>query len=117
MICLSKEESLLRKRKSMQHLRSNGNDQWRNTKRAKYNKGNYAQSRVDNHNRMQLWTVGDINKVLNRNKPDLELSVELGRSVQAIQVMRSKINKEKGETNVSAIQNQGNRGSDCNLNR
>ncbi len=87
---LLRQKTLLRQRTSMKRLRAEGNDQWRNTKRTKYNKTKYAQSAVDNRNRKQLWVIGDINKILDHNKPDLELSIELGRSVEAIQVKRSK---------------------------
>jgi len=75
----------------MQKFRDNGRKNWRKTKRAKYNAIKYAKSMVDNFNRLQEWNIKDINEILKMDKPDLELSKLLGRSVKAIQVKRSKL--------------------------
>ena len=74
--------------------RSESRDTWRINKRANYNKAKYAKSAVSNRNRMQRYTTQDINAILDKAKADLELSKDLGRSVQAIHVMRSRL---KGE--------------------
>ena len=81
-------------RKCMRRLRQEGRDKWRNTKRQDYNKKKYAKSVPTAYNRKQPWTIKDMNKVLERQKPDLDLGYEIGRSVQAIQVMRVRLKKE-----------------------
>ena len=53
-------------------------------------KKNYAKSRVNAVNKRQRWTLKDINEILNSPLTDAELSVKLGRSVQAIQIKRAK---------------------------
>ena len=44
-------------------------------------------------NRGQPWSVFELERVMMRDVTDTELSAEIGRSVRAIQVMRSKMRK------------------------
>lgn len=52
-------------------------------------KMNYGKGRKSDKNRGQEWTIEDMNLLTNSGKTDRELSVAIGRSVQAIQVKRS----------------------------
>lgn len=67
-------------------------DKWRNTcykQRRKY----YSKT-ANAENSGQRWTVEEIDMVLQHNITDTEISEIIGRSVQSIQVMRSKLKKE-----------------------
>ena len=54
-------------------------------------KMNYGKGRKSDKNRWQEWTTEDMNLLMNSNKTDRELSVAIGRSVQAIQIKRSRL--------------------------
>ncbi len=66
---------------------------WKNKHPVEVNehkKKNYAQSRVNAVNKRNLWTLKEIDEILTSPLSDRELSEKLGRSVQAIQVKRTK---------------------------
>lgn len=64
----------------------------------RHRKASYAKGREYTINGKCQWTVEDMDKVLKHDKPDRELAKEIGRSVQAIQIMRSRIKaQEKDE--------------------
>jgi hypothetical protein len=72
---------------------------WRRKNPEKYNvlkKKNYSSTRKNARNRKQAWDLSDITTIMAPDRPcDRELSKLIGRSVQAIQVMRSRITKNK----------------------
>ena len=47
-------------------------------------------------NRCMSWTESELDAIMRKEKTDMEISAEIGRSVKAIQVMRCKM-KKKGE--------------------
>lgn len=60
-------------------------------KRNGYRKGNYAQTRPNARYAKKFWSDADVKKIFDPNRPpDRVLSLELGRSVEAIQVKRTK---------------------------
>lgn len=85
------------RRDGMKRLRLEGRDSWRNKKRASYNKTYYSKSRYNNFNSYQWWSIRDIKVILKKNIPDSKLSIELGRSVGAIQKIRSRMTSRKEE--------------------
>ena len=52
---------------------------------------NYAQTRRNNWNGGRVWSAKEIERLEDENLSDRELSKLLGRSVQSIQVKRSKL--------------------------
>jgi hypothetical protein len=60
-------------------------------------KARYYGKTTDAENRRQPWTVDEMIAILNKSKTDTELSKEIGRSVKAIQVMRSRAKKRLEE--------------------
>lgn len=58
----------------------------------KTRKKNYQQT-ANAPNGKRIWTVRDIDIVMAHEKTDREISKQIGRSVQAIQIMRARINK------------------------
>ena len=68
-------------------------DKWRKTKKKQKQKY-YSKSR-NAENRFQPWSEKDIELVMEHKFSDTQLSVMIGRSVQAIQTQRSK-QKNKG---------------------
>lgn len=58
-----------------------------------YNRRYYKRSRVDAERRNLRWTETEKRMVLEHKVPDVILSKKLGRSVEAIQVQRSKLKK------------------------
>lgn len=60
-------------------------------------KSRYYGKTTDAENRRQPWTVHDIETIIKREKSDMELSAEIGRSVKAIQVMRSTVKRRLAE--------------------
>lgn len=62
-------------------------DEWR-----KYRKENYARGRINCHRRRAPWTNEEDNRITAPDRPkDRTLALELGRSVQAIQIRRNLI--------------------------
>ena len=57
----------------------------------------YSKSLGNAVNRRRGWTSKEIEEILTSPLSDNELSIKLGRSVQAIQVKRAKCKKEKYE--------------------
>lgn len=70
-------------------------DRFRRTANAQ-RKRYYART-ANAKNGHQRWTEKEIEIVMAHEKPDREISAEIGRSVQAIQVMRSKMLGEWNE--------------------
>ncbi len=72
-------------------------DKWaktaRSQKRRYYGRTAYAD------NGGQAWTENEIDIVMKHEKPDREIASEIGRSVQAIQIMRCKIKKSLDNAN------------------
>jgi hypothetical protein len=70
------------------------NKKWRLRNPDKRNKGkkiNYSKTRKNAKNTGRPWGDHEVRRIFSTDRPsDRELSVELGRSVQAIQVKRSK---------------------------
>ena len=60
-------------------------------------KSRYYGKTQDAENRGQPWTADEMIAILNKSKTDTELSKEMGRSVKAIQVMRSRAKKRLEE--------------------
>lgn len=62
--------------------------------RKKYHKSKlkyYSKHRGGKENRCSRWSWDDVDLIMKHEKTDVELSKQLGRSVQAIQVKRNKI--------------------------
>ncbi len=57
----------------------------------KTRKANY-QKTANAPNKGKEWTIRDIDIVMAHEKTDREISKQIGRSVQAIQIMRARIN-------------------------
>ena len=67
---------------------------WRKSHKAAWNKQKqryYARGATDTRNYKKQWTKEEDNVILAREMPDRILAKKLGRSVQAIQVRRSKL--------------------------
>ena len=60
-------------------------------KRNEYRQRNYAQTAADARNSRAEWTEREDKMVLAHSIPDRELAAKIGRSVQAIQIRRSRI--------------------------
>lgn len=74
------------------------NNKWRAKypeKRTELRKRNYGISRKTARNSKHFWSVYDLEAVVRHDVPDRELGKRIGRSVQAIQVMRSKMKTGK----------------------
>jgi len=56
-------------------------------------KSRYYGKTQNAENRYQDWTANELDAIMKHEKSDTELSAEIGRSVKAIQVMRSKTKK------------------------
>lgn len=73
------------------------NKRWRDSNRDQWNEGkkrNYAQGRENASNSKESWTSDDDSAICAENRPsDRELAKQLGRSVQAIQVRRTRLLK------------------------
>ena len=63
------------------------------TYRNEQRKGNYAQTRKNAFSSGLIWTKEEIEMILDTRLSDREISRIIGRSVQSIQVKRSKILK------------------------
>lgn len=63
----------------------------RSAQRSRY----YAKHRKHAKNAYQRWTADEERGVMERSECDVKLSLKLGRSVQAIQEKRCKINQEE----------------------
>jgi len=59
----------------------------RNEQRSRY----YAKHRVNSKNSNQAWTSAEERMVLDHKIPDVELSKNIGRSVEAIQIKRCRL--------------------------
>ena len=66
-------------------------------KTAREQKRRYYGKTQNAKNRGQSWSWSEIERIMKRDKTDMELSIEIGRSVKSIQVMRSKVNKRLGD--------------------
>jgi hypothetical protein len=64
-------------------------------KRNEERKKNYSQTNINCPNATKKWELFEEILVLKRDKTDRELHIALGRSVQAIQVKRSKLKAKK----------------------
>ncbi len=58
-------------------------------------KKNYAQTRSNAVNKRNRWTLKEIDEILTSPLTDRELSTKLGRSVQAIQLKRTKCKRKQ----------------------
>lgn len=70
------------------------NKRWRNLHRRAYQAGKkkyYASRRRGAWNGRQPWSVSDLEAVSGHNVPDTALGRRIGRSVAAIQAIRSKM--------------------------
>jgi len=77
------------------------NKEWREQNPDKWNqqkKRYYAKFRRNTPNRGQRYTIQEINLILNSELSDRELHRLLGRSIQAIQVQRCKLLKDRIQT-------------------
>lgn len=76
--------------------------EWRRKNRHKWNQAkarNYAKGALHQQNTQTEWTVSECEKITAPNRPfDRVLAIELGRTVRAIQVQRSKLNQAKQPT-------------------
>lgn len=71
--------------------------QWRlaNTEiRNKARRTYYEKHRINKINSRSLWSPTDLDRVLAHSIPDVLLSQQIHRSVEAIQIRRSKLKKE-----------------------
>ena len=71
---------------------------WRNNNRDIFNeekKRYYSKSARDAYNFKKQWTHEEDNLVLKHEISDAELAKQIGRSVQAIQIRRSRLNSNK----------------------
>ena len=78
----------------MSESQRRANKKWRSKNRDKVNeqkKRNYKQTVRNAHNYKKQWTKEEEKMILDHNISDRELAEQLGRSVQAIQVRRSKL--------------------------
>lgn len=76
------------------------NKRWRRENRARYEKAKqryYAQFVDGAFERYARWEPEDEARVVAHAVPDRELAAELGRTVQAIQVRRARIKRERRE--------------------
>jgi len=77
------------------HYLSNKN--WRNKNRKLFNAGkrrNYRRGETNRQNSGEPWTINECNLLTDLNRPsDRALAQELGRTVRAIQIQRSKLKK------------------------
>lgn len=69
-------------------------DKFRRTRNAQ--KHRYYGKTQNAANRCMSWTENELDAIMRKEKTDMEISAEIGRSVKAIQVMRCKM-KKKGE--------------------
>ena len=60
-------------------------------------KRRYYGKTVNAKNRGEPWSKHEVERVFARDVTDTELSAEIGRSVRAIQVMRSRVRKRNNE--------------------
>ena len=75
---------------------SQSNMDWRRTHRAAYERAKaryYERSRLEAWSGRAPWTVEACERVLAHTVPDRVLAEELGRSIEAIQIMRVKLKK------------------------
>lgn len=63
--------------------------------RNRHRKNNYQKTREGAYNARQEWTVDEMEMILSSSLCDREISKIIGRSVQAIQMKRSKLNKSR----------------------
>ena len=71
---------------------------WRNNNRDIFNeqkKRYYGKSARNAHNYRKQWTHEEDNLVLKHEISDTELAKQIGRSVQAIQIRRSRLNSNQ----------------------
>lgn len=73
------------------------NKRWRVKNREAFNEGkklNYARGKINVAHARDEWTLAQLEKIIQPGRSsDRTLAKELGRSVQAIQVMRSRLKK------------------------
>ena len=55
----------------------------------------YRQFEADAYNKMQVWTIADIDLITQKRTSDRHLAKQIGRSVKAIQIKRLCVRKEK----------------------
>jgi hypothetical protein len=80
------------------------NKEWRKKYPVKWNaakKRYYNQFEANACNKYQIWTIGDIKKVENKDISDRNLSKQIGRTVKAIQMKRYYLKGEKLFNNLS----------------
>ena len=73
------------------------NKKWRNKNRKVWNKGkalNYLKGAAHQQNARTDWTIVQCDRITDPNRPcDRVLAQELGRTVRAIQIQRSRLRK------------------------
>ena len=83
------------------------NKDWRHSHPEKWREGvrRYYRKSQDAPNRKERWSKEDIKLVMEHKMPDSELSKLIGRSVQAIQVQRSRNNgtRNRGKKSDGAL--------------
>lgn len=79
------------------------NKNWRHTHPEGWNaqkKAYYARAKGDDVNGKRKWTQEEIDLIMRHDISDRELTKTLGRSMQAIQVKRSKWSKRYGQADA-----------------
>lgn len=66
-------------------------------KTANAQKKRYYGKTTDAKNKGEPWSEHEVERIMMRDVTDMELSAEIGRSVKAIQVMRSRARKRNNE--------------------
>lgn len=74
------------------------NKKWRNKNRQTFNRGkarNYAKGATNQKNAKTVWTASENKCITDPRRPiDRKLAKKLGRTVQAIQIQRSRLRRK-----------------------